>query len=216
MSIKNNKTATELLSLILSLMDDDDRAELLATMREAEEPEDEPALCNDHCFECPDRDTCSESPLHLDDDEEDEDDTDIEPDPVCCDDDCDNCSACYSCGYSPFYRDEDEDDEPEDEGEDDDALTIEITIPDGMPCIVMGGTDDELPLAMELIKEMGLVSPAPAPNKSRVRGEMVNRNQSVPEGSISGRTLREMIERAVEAAKEPAEGSAAWLDKYHY
>lgn len=198
MSIKNNKTATELLALILSLMDDDDRAELLATMREAEEPEDEPTLCNDHCFECPDRDTCPESPLHLDDDEddedEDEDDTDIEPDPVCCDDDCDNCSACYSCGYSPFYHDEDEDDEPEDKGEDDDALTIEITIPDGMPCIVMGGTDDELPLAMELIKEMGLVSPAPAPTKSRVRGEMVNRNQSVPEGSLSGEMIHHLID----------------------
>lgn len=200
MSIKNNKTATELLSLILSLMDDDDRAELRAAMSEDNEPEDEPMLCNDHCFECPDRDTCPESPLHLDDDEEDEDDTDtdIEPDPVCCDDDCDNCSACYSCGYSPFYHDEDEesedDEEPDDE--DDDALTIEITIPDGMPCIVMGGTDDELPLAMELIKEMGLVSPAPAPapKKSRVRGEMVNRNQSVPESSLSGEMIRHLID----------------------
>lgn len=200
MSIKNNKTATELLSLILSLMDDDDRAELRAAMGEDNEPEDEPMLCNDHCFECPDRDTCPESPLHLDDDEEDEDDTDtdIEPDPVCCDDDCDNCSACYSCGYSPFYHDEDEesedDEEPDDE--DDDALTIEITIPDGMPCIVMGGTDDELPLAMELIKEMGLVSPAPAPapKKSRVRGEMVNRNQSVPESSLSGEMIRHLID----------------------
>ena len=211
MSIKNNKTAIELLSLIAALMDEDDLEELLSAMSEAEEPEDEPTLCNDHCFECPDRDTCPESPLYLGEDDED----DIEPDPVCCDDDCDNCSACYSCGYSPFYR---EDDEDEDEEPEDDALTIEITIPDGMPCIVMGGTDDELPLAMELIKEMGLVSPAPAPapKKSRVRGEMVNRNQSVPEGSISGRALREMIERAVEAAKEPAEGSAAWLDKYHY
>lgn len=210
MSIKNNKTATELLALILSLMDDDDRAELRAAMGEAEEPEDESPLCNDHCFECPDRDTCPESPLYLGED-------DIEPDPVCCDDDCDNCSACYSCGYSPFYRDEDEDEEPEGE-DDEDALTIKVTIPDGMPCIVMGGTDDELPLAMELIKEMGLVSPtpAPAPTKPRVRGEMVNRNQSVPEGSISGKMLREMIDRAVEAAKEPAEGSAAWLDKYHY
>lgn len=175
MSIKNNKNAIELLSLILSLMDDDDRAELRAAMDEGEESKDEPTLCD----ECPDRDTCPDSPLRLNDDEE------------------------------------DEDDEPDD---DDDAPTIEITIPDGMPCIVMGGTDDELPLVMELIKEMGLVSPVPtpAPNKSRVRGEMVNRNQSVPEGSISGRMLREMIDRAVEAAKEPAEGSAAWLDKYHY
>ena len=182
MSIKNNKNATELLSLILSLMDDDDRAELRAAMDEGEEPKDEPTLCN----ECSDRDTCPNSPFRLDNDEEDESD--------------------------------DADDEPYDEGEDDDAPTIEITIPDGMPCIVMGGTDDELPLAIELIKEMGLVSPVPAPalNKSRVRGEMVNRNQNVPEGSLSGRTLREMIDRIVEAAKEPAEGSAAWLDKYHY
>lgn len=174
MSIKNNKNATELLSLILSLMDDDDRAELRAAMDEGEEPKDEPTLCN----ECSDRDTCPDSPLRLNDDDE--------------------------------WDDEDEDD--------DDASTIEITIPDGMPCIVMGGTDDELPLAIELIKEMGLVSPVPAPalNKSRVRGEMVNRNQNVPEGSLSGRTLREMIDRIVEAAKEPAEGSAAWLDKYHY
>ena len=180
MSIKNNKNATELLSLILSLMDDDDLAELRAAMDEGEESKDEPTLCN----ECPDRDTCPDSPFRLDNDEEDESD--------------------------------DADDEPYDEGEDDDAPTIEITIPDGVPYIVMGGTDDELPLAIELIKEMGLVSPAPAPNKSRVRGEMVNRNQNVPEGSISGRTLREMIDRIVEAAKEPAEGSAAWLDKYHY
>lgn len=174
MSIKNNKNATELLSLILSLMDDDDLAELRAAMDEGEEPEDEPTLCN----ECSDRDTCPDSPLRLNDDDE--------------------------------WDDEDEDD--------DDASTIEITIPDGMPCIVMGGTDDELPLAIELIKEMGLVSPVPAPalNKSRVRGEMVNRNQNVPEGSLSGRTLREMIDRIVEVAKEPAEGSAAWLDKYHY
>ena len=178
MSIKNNKNATELLSLILSLMDDDDLAELRAAMDEGEEPEDEPTLCN----ECSDRDACPDSPFRLDNDEE------------------------------------DENDEPYDEGEDDDASTIEITIPDGMPCIVIGGTGDELPLAIELIKEMGLVSPvpAPAPNKSRVRGEMVNRNQNVPEGSLSGRTLREMIDRIVEAAKEPAEGSAAWLDKYHY
>ena len=123
MSIKNNKNATELLSLILSLMDDDDRAELLAAMDEGEEPEDEPTLCN----ECHDRDTCPDSPFCLDDDEEDEND--------------------------------DADDESYDEGEDDDAPTIEITIPDGMPYIVMGGTDDELPLAIELIKEMGLVSP---------------------------------------------------------
>ena len=180
MSIKNNKNATELLSLILSLMDDDDLAEIRAAMDEGEESKDEPTLCN----ECPDRDTCPDSPFRLDNDEEDESD--------------------------------DADDEPYDEGEDDDAPTIEITIPDGVPYIVMGGTDDELPLAIELIKEMGLVSPAPAPNKSRVRGEMVNRNQNVPEGSISGRTLREMIDRIVEAAKEPAEGSAAWLDKYHY
>lgn len=115
MSIKNNKNATELLSLILSLMDDDDRAELRTAMDEGEEPEDEPTLCD----ECPDRDTCPDSPLRLNDDDE--------------------------------WDDEDDDD--------DDAPTIEITIPDGMPCIVMGGTDDELPLAIELIKEMGLVSP---------------------------------------------------------
>ena len=174
MSIKNNKNATELLSLILSLMDDDDRAELRAAMDEGEEPKDEPTLCN----ECSDRGTCPDSPFRLNDDDE--------------------------------WDDKDEDD--------DDAPTIEITIPDGMPCIVIGGTGDELPLAIELIKEMGLVSPVPAPalNKSRVRGEMVNRNQNVPEGSLSGRTLREMIDRIVEAAKEPAEGSAAWLDKYHY
>ena len=179
MSIKNNKNATELLSLILSLMDDDDRAELRAAMDEGEEPKDEPTLCD----ECPDRDTCPDSSLRLNDDDE--------------------------------WDDKDEDEDPEDDA---DAPAIEITIPDGIPCIVMGGTDGELPLVMELIKEMGLVSPvpAPAPNKSRVRGEMVNRNQSVPEGSISGRMLREMIDRAVEAAKEPAEGSAAWLDKYHY
>ena len=165
MSIKNNKNATELLSLILSLMDDNDRA----AMDEGEESKDEPTLCD----ECPDRDTCPDSPLRLNDDDEWDD---------------------------------------KDEGE----RTIKINIPDGMSCLVIGGTDDELPLAMELIKKMGLVSPAPAPAKSRVRGEMVNRNQSVPEGSISGRMLREMIDRAVEAAKEPAEGSAAWLDKYHY
>ena len=115
MSIKNNKNATELLSLILSLMDDDDLAELRAAMDEGEEPEDEPTLCN----ECSDRDTCPDSPFRLDNDEEDENDN---------------------------------------EGEDDDAPTIEITIPDGMPCIVIGGTGDELPLAIELIKEMGLVS----------------------------------------------------------
>lgn len=145
MSIKNNKNAIELLSLILSLMDDDDRAELCATMDEGEKSKDEPTLCN----ECHDRDTCPDSPLRLNNDDEWDDEDD-----------------------------EDTDDEPDDD--DDDAPTIEITIPDGMPCIVMGGTDDELPLAMELIKKMGLVSPAPAP------------------------------------AKEPAEGSAAWLDKYHY
>ena len=120
MSIKNNKNATELLSLILSLMDDDDLAELRAAMDEGEESKDEPTLCN----ECSDRDTCPDSPFRLDNDEEDE-----------------------------------NDDADDDEGEDDDAPTIEITIPDGMPCIVMGGTDDELPLAIELIKEMGFVSP---------------------------------------------------------
>lgn len=128
MSIKNNKNATELLSLILSLMDDDDRAELRAAMGEDNEPEDEPMLCN-NCNECRDRDTCPDSPLRLNDDDEWDDEDDDE---------------------------EDTDDEPDD---DDDAPTIEITIPDGMPCIVMGGTDDELPLAIELIKEMGLVSP---------------------------------------------------------
>lgn len=201
MSIKN-KTAIELLSLIASLMDEDDLAELRAAMGEAEEPEDESPLCNDHCFECPDRDTCPESPLHLDDDDEDEDDEwddededDDEPDPAYCDEDCDNCSACYSCAFSPFC-DDDEDEPHENKGGDADALTIEVTIPDGMPCIVMGGTDDELPLAMELIKEMGLLSPAPAPapKKSRVRGEMVNRNQSVPEGSLSGEMIRHLID----------------------
>ena len=123
MSIKNNKNATELLSLILSLMDDDDCAELRAAMDEGEESKDEPTLCN----ECSDRDTCPDSPFRLDNDEEDEND--------------------------------DADDESYDEGEDDDAPAIEITIPDGMPCIVMGGTYDELPLAIELIKEMGLVNP---------------------------------------------------------
>lgn len=179
MSIKNNKNAIELLSLILSLMDDDDRAELRAAMDEGEESKDEPTLCD----ECPDRDTCPDSSLRLNDDDE----------------------------------WDDEDDEPDDEGEDADALAIEVTIPDGIPCIMIGGTDDELPLAMELIKEMGLVSPAPtlASEKSCVWGEMINRNQSVPEGSISGKMLRKMIDRAVEAAKEPPEGSAAWLDKYH-
>lgn len=115
MSIKNNKNAIELLSLILSLMDDDDCAELRAAMDEGEESKDEPTLCN----ECPDRDTCPDSPFRLDDDDE--------------------------------WDDEDDDD-------DEDECTIEITIPDGMPCIVMGGTDDELPLAIELIKEMGLIS----------------------------------------------------------
>ena len=114
MSIKNNKNATELLSLILSLMDDNDCAELRAAMDEGEEPKDEPTLCN----ECPDRNTCPDSSLRLNDD-----------------------------------------DEWDDKDEDDDERTIKITIPDGMPCIVMGGTGDELPLAIELIKEMGLVSP---------------------------------------------------------
>ena len=182
MRIKNNKNAIELLSLILSLMDDDDCAELRATMDEGEKSKDEPTLCN----ECHDRDTCPDSPFRLNDDDEWDDEDD-----------------------------EDTDDEPDD---DEDALTIEVTIPDGIPCIMIGGTDDELPLAMELIKEMGLVSPTPTPTlkKSRVWGEMVNRNQSVPEGSISDKMLREIIDRAVEAAKEPAEGSAAWLDKYHY
>lgn len=122
MSIKNNKNATELLSLILSLMDDDDRAELRAAMDEGEKSKDEPTLCD----ECPDRDTCPDSSLRLNDDDE--------------------------------WDDEDEDDEDELD-DDDDAPTIEITIPDGMPCLVIGGTDDELPLAIELIKEMGLVSP---------------------------------------------------------
>lgn len=122
MSIKNNKNATELLSLILSLMDDDDCAEFRAAMDEGEESKDEPTLCD----ECPDRDTCPDSPFRLNDDDE--------------------------------WDDEDEDDEDELD-DDDDAPTIEITIPDGMPCIVMGGTDDELPLVIELIKEMGLVSP---------------------------------------------------------
>ena len=193
MSIKNNKNAIELLSLILSLMDDDDRAELRAAMDEGEEPKDEPTLCD----ECSDRDTCPDSPLRLNDDNEWEWEFRLDDDNEWDD------------------KDEDDEDEPDD---DNDASTIEITIPDGMPCIVIGGTGDELPLAIELIKEMGLVSPVPAPalNKSRVRGEMVNRNQNVPEGSLSGKTLREMIDRIVEAAKEPAEGSAAWLDKYHY
>lgn len=122
MSIKNSKNAIELLSLILSLMDDDDRAEFRAAMDEGEASKDEPTLCN----ECPDRDTCPDSPLRLNDDDE--------------------------------WDDEGEDDEDELD-DDDDAPTIEITIPDGMPCIVMGGTDDELPLVIELIKEMGLVSP---------------------------------------------------------
>lgn len=133
MSIKNNKNATELLSLILSLMDDDNCAELRAAMDEGEKSKDEPTLCN----ECHDRDTCPDSPFRLNDDDE-------------CDDD------------------------------DEDERAIKINIPDGMSYLVIGGTDDELSLAMELIKKMGLVSPAPAP------------------------------------AKEPAEGSAAWLDKYHY
>lgn len=154
MSIKNNKNATELLSLILSLMDDDDRAELRATMDEGEKPKDEPTLCN----ECHDRDTCPDSPFRLNDDDE-------------CDDD----------------------DEDEWDDDDEDEHAIKINIPDGMSCLVIGGTDDELPLAMELIKKMGLVSPAPAPAKSRVRGEMVNRNQSVPEGSISGQMICHLI-----------------------
>ena len=120
MSIKNNKNATELLSLILSLMDDDDLAELRAAMDEGEESKDEPTLCD----ECPDRNTCPDSSLRFNDDDE--------------------------------WDDEDEDEDSEDDA---DAPAIEITIPDGMPCIVMGGTDDELPFAIELIKEMGLVSP---------------------------------------------------------
>lgn len=136
MSIKNNKNATELLSLILSLMDDDDRAELHTAMDEGEESKDEPTLCN----ECPDRDTCPDSSLRLNDDDEWEWEFRLNDDDEWDDED-----------------DEDTDDEPDDD--DDDAPTIEITIPDGMPCIVMGGTDDELPLAIELIKEMGLVSP---------------------------------------------------------
>ena len=125
MSIKNNKNATELLSLILSLMDDDDRAKLRAAMDEGEASKDEPTLY----YECPDRDTCPDSSLRLNDDDEwDDDDED----------------------------DDDEDDEWDDDDEDERA--IKINIPDGVPCIVMGGTDDELPLAIELIKEMGLVS----------------------------------------------------------
>ena len=123
MSIKNNKNETELLSLILSLMDDDDCAELRTAMDEGEESKDEPTLCD----ECPDRDTCPDSPLCLNDDDE--------------------------------WDDEDENDTDDEPDDDDDASAIEITIPDGMPCIVMGGTYDELPLVMELIKEMGLVSP---------------------------------------------------------
>lgn len=123
MSIQNNKNAIELLSLILSLMDNDDRA----AMDKGEEPEDEPTLCN----ECHDRDTCPDSPFRLDDDNE------------------------WEWEFRLDDDDEDEDEDPEDNA---DAPTIEITIPDGMPCIVMGGTDDELPLAIELIKEMGLVS----------------------------------------------------------
>ena len=140
MSIKNNKNAIELLSLILSLMDDDDRAELRAAMGEDNEPEDEPMLCN-NCNECRDRNTCPDSPFRLDDDNEWEWEFHLDDDNEWDDKDDD---------------DEDEDEDPEDDA---DAPTIEITIPDGMPCIVMGGTDDELPLAIELIKEMGLVSP---------------------------------------------------------
>ena len=124
MSIKNNKNATELLSLILSLMDDDDRAELRAAMDEGEESKDEPTLCD----ECHDRDTCPDSPFRLNDDYE-------------CDDD-DEC-----------------DDDYEWDDDDEDERAIKINIPDGMSCLVIGGTDDELPLAMELIKKMGLVSP---------------------------------------------------------
>lgn len=137
MSIKNNKNATELLSLILSLMDDDDRAELRAAMDEGEASKDEPTLCN----ECPDRDTCPDSPLRLNDDNEWEWEFRLDDD-----DEWDD-------------KDEDDEDENDESYDDDDASTIEITIPDGMPCIVMGGTDDELLLAIELIKEMGLVSP---------------------------------------------------------
>lgn len=137
MSIKNNKNAIELLSLILSLMDDDDLAELRAAMDEGEKPKDEPTLCN----ECHDRDTCPDSPFRLDDDNEWEWEFRLDDDNEWDDKDDENDGV---------------DDEPYD---DDDAPTIGITIPDGMPCIVMGGTDDELPLAIELIKEMGLVSP---------------------------------------------------------
>lgn len=128
MSIKNNKNAIELLSLILSLMDDDDCAELRAAMDEGEKPKDEPTLCN----ECHDRDTCPDSPFRLNDDDDEDDDDE--------------------------WDDDDEDDDEWDDN-DEDERAIKITIPDGMPCIVMGGTDDELPLAIELIKKMGLVSP---------------------------------------------------------
>ena len=173
MSIKNNKIAIELLSLIASLMDEDDLAELRAAMGD-DEPDLEP---DEWDGECPEDEGAY----------------------------CDYCRYADLCGVP---------DDPECEDEDEPDLNVEINIrvPEGMPCIVMGGTDDELPLAMELIKEMGLVSPAPAPAKSRVRGEMVNRGQRVPEGSLSGEMLREIIDRAM----EPAEGSAAWLDKYHY
>ena len=184
MSIKNSKTAIELLSLIASLMDEDDLTELRAAMGN-DEPDPEP---DEWDGECPDHHDCT------------------------------HCRYEDICGTpdDPSYEDEDDDEDDPDEWDDEDEpdlnVEINIRIPEGMPCIVMGGTDDELPLAMELIKEMGLVSPTPAPAKSRVRGEMVNRGQRVPEGSISGRMLRELIDRAT----EPAEGSAAWLDKYHY
>jgi hypothetical protein len=210
MSIKNNKTAIELLSLIASLMNEDDLAELRAAMGN-DTPDTDPdpdewdgeCPANHNCNDCRYELICGtpDDPQYADDDEDEDDEWDGE----CPENEGDYCDYCE-------YRDRCDVPEREDE----DALTIAITVPEGMPCVMMGGTDDELPLAMELIKEMGLVSPAPAPTKSRVRGERVNRNQSVPEGSISGRTLREMIKRAVEAAKEPAEGSAAWLDKYHY
>lgn len=38
---------------------------------EPDEKDDYPN-CNDHCYECPDRDTCPESPLHLDEEDDDE------------------------------------------------------------------------------------------------------------------------------------------------
>lgn len=94
--------------------------------------------------------------------------------------------------------------------------TIEITIPDDMPCIMMCGTDDELPLAMELIKEMGLISTTPTPIpthtpiKSRIRSKMVNRNQRVPEGSISGKILREIIDRAMASTEDSDADADSW------